>query len=246
MYIIKRKFKCLSWIWLLFHLVKWKNVYFIRTFGTHKKYIFFTSLDEIRVIFTPKHLNILYIYIYFRILNTIFCNIHAYFLTNCHSATISCLSNYHYNQLCRRINCLYKGDWLYLIVLYQWGADIARIHSRMTDYVGLWWRVMLLLQYLSNVCSRIVWLQLLKKIERCLCCVIKAFYFGVESWRFKPISDHSLTSLCSSISEWVTLRGKLKDAKTEHKAPIWKFWQIERERERERESKSFAVIVQLL
>ena len=33
MYIIKRKFKCLSWIWLLFHLVKWKSVYFIRAFG---------------------------------------------------------------------------------------------------------------------------------------------------------------------------------------------------------------------
>ena len=53
MYIIKRKFKCLSWIWLLFHLVKWKNVYFIRAllvkwknvyfiraFGTHEIYIF--------------------------------------------------------------------------------------------------------------------------------------------------------------------------------------------------------------
>ena len=44
MYIIKRKFKCLSWIWLLFHLVKWKNV------NIH----FFTSLDEIKVIFTPN------------------------------------------------------------------------------------------------------------------------------------------------------------------------------------------------
>ena len=54
MYIIKRKFKCLSWIWLLFHLVKWKNVYFIRAFGTHEIYIFFTSLDEIKVIFTPN------------------------------------------------------------------------------------------------------------------------------------------------------------------------------------------------
>ena len=41
MYIIKRKFKCLSWIWLLFHLVKWKK---------H----FFTSLDEIKVILTPS------------------------------------------------------------------------------------------------------------------------------------------------------------------------------------------------
>ena len=40
MYIIKRKFKCLSWIWLLFHLVKWKNVYFIRAFSTHEIYIF--------------------------------------------------------------------------------------------------------------------------------------------------------------------------------------------------------------
>ena len=40
MHIIKRKFKCLSWIWLLFHLVKWKNVYFIRAFGTHEIYIF--------------------------------------------------------------------------------------------------------------------------------------------------------------------------------------------------------------
>ena len=53
-YIIKRKFKCLSWIWLLFHLVKWKNVYFIRAFGTHEIYIFFTSLGEIKVIFTPN------------------------------------------------------------------------------------------------------------------------------------------------------------------------------------------------
>ena len=40
MYIIKRKFKCLSWIWLLFHLMKWKNVYFIRAFDTHEIYIF--------------------------------------------------------------------------------------------------------------------------------------------------------------------------------------------------------------
>ena len=40
MYLIKRKFKCLLWIWLLFHLVKWKNVYFIRAFGTHEIYIF--------------------------------------------------------------------------------------------------------------------------------------------------------------------------------------------------------------
>ena len=53
MYIIKRKFKCLSWIWLLFPLVKWKNVYFIRAFGTHEIYIF-SPLDEIKVIFTPN------------------------------------------------------------------------------------------------------------------------------------------------------------------------------------------------
>ena len=69
MYIIKRKFKCLEWIWLLFHLVKWKNVYFIRAFISSrevKKCIFhscrrhewnihfFTSRDEIKVIFTPN------------------------------------------------------------------------------------------------------------------------------------------------------------------------------------------------
>ena len=46
MYIIKRKFKCLSWIWLLFHLVKWKKCIYIHLF---------TSLDEIKVIFTPNN-----------------------------------------------------------------------------------------------------------------------------------------------------------------------------------------------
>ena len=61
MYIIKRKFKCLSWIWLLFHLVKWKNVYFIRAFGTHEIYIFhFTRWNKSHI--HSKHLNILYVF----------------------------------------------------------------------------------------------------------------------------------------------------------------------------------------
>ena len=54
MYIIKRKFKCLSWIWLLFHLVKWKKCIF-HSFLRHSWNIhLFTSLDEIKVIFTPN------------------------------------------------------------------------------------------------------------------------------------------------------------------------------------------------
>ena len=57
MYIIKRKFKCLSWIWLLFHLVKWKKCIFHsclwHSWNIHFS-TFFTSLDEIKVIFTPN------------------------------------------------------------------------------------------------------------------------------------------------------------------------------------------------
>ena len=60
MYIIKKKFKCLSWIWLFFHFVKWKNVHFIRAFGTHEIYIFsLHSWNKSHI--HSKHLNILYI-----------------------------------------------------------------------------------------------------------------------------------------------------------------------------------------
>ena len=41
-------------IWLLFHRVKWKNVYFMSAKGTNEIYIFFTSRDEIKVIFTTN------------------------------------------------------------------------------------------------------------------------------------------------------------------------------------------------
>ena len=54
MYIIKRKFKCLSWIWLLFHLVKWKKCIFHSCLRHEWNIHFFTSLDEIKVIFTPN------------------------------------------------------------------------------------------------------------------------------------------------------------------------------------------------
>ena len=54
MYIIKRKFKCLSWIWLLFHLVKWKKCIFHSCLRHSWNIHVFTSLDEIKVIFTPN------------------------------------------------------------------------------------------------------------------------------------------------------------------------------------------------
>ena len=54
MYIIKRKFKCLSWIWLLFHLMKWKKCIFHSCLRHEWNVHFFTSLDEIKVIFTPN------------------------------------------------------------------------------------------------------------------------------------------------------------------------------------------------
>ena len=54
MYIIKRKFKCLSWIWLLFHLMKWKKCIFHSCLRHSWNIHFFTSLDEIKVIFTPN------------------------------------------------------------------------------------------------------------------------------------------------------------------------------------------------
>ena len=54
MYIIKRKFKCLEWIWLLFHLVKWKKCIFHFCLRHSWNIHFFTSLHEIKVIFTPN------------------------------------------------------------------------------------------------------------------------------------------------------------------------------------------------
>ena len=63
MYIIKRKFKCLSWIWLLFHLMKWKKCIFHSCLRHSWNIHFFTSLDEISHI-NSKHLNILYVFTY--------------------------------------------------------------------------------------------------------------------------------------------------------------------------------------
>ena len=59
MYIIKRKFKCLEWIWLLFHLAKWKNVYFMSS--ALMKYTFFHFMWWNKSHIHSKHLNILYV-----------------------------------------------------------------------------------------------------------------------------------------------------------------------------------------
>ena len=60
LYIIKRKFKFLSWICHLFHLLKRENVYFIRGFATHEICIFcFTRWNKWHI--HSKKLNILYI-----------------------------------------------------------------------------------------------------------------------------------------------------------------------------------------
>ena len=59
MYIIKRKFKCLSWIWLLFHLLKWKNVY-----SALMKYTCFHFTRWNKSHIHSKHLNILYLLVF--------------------------------------------------------------------------------------------------------------------------------------------------------------------------------------
>ena len=61
MYIIKRKFKCLSWIWLLFHLMKWKKMYISFVPSALMKYTFFHSTRWNKSHIHSKHLNILYI-----------------------------------------------------------------------------------------------------------------------------------------------------------------------------------------
>ena len=53
LYIIKRKFKFLSWIWHLFHLMK-RKIYISFVPPPLMKYTFFTSLNERNVIFIPK------------------------------------------------------------------------------------------------------------------------------------------------------------------------------------------------
>ena len=65
MYIIKRKFKCLSWIWLLFHLVKWKNMYILFVPSALMKYTFFHFTRWNKSHIHSKHLNILYIFFCF-------------------------------------------------------------------------------------------------------------------------------------------------------------------------------------
>ena len=66
MYIIKRKFKCLSWIWLLFHLVKWEKMYISFVPSALMKYTFFHVTRWNKSHIHSKHLNILYLFfIYF-------------------------------------------------------------------------------------------------------------------------------------------------------------------------------------
>ena len=61
MYIIKRKFKCLSWIWLLFHLVKWKKCIFHSCLRHSWNIHFFNFTRWNKSHIHSKHLNILYI-----------------------------------------------------------------------------------------------------------------------------------------------------------------------------------------